>query len=163
MKWKKIVANLAPTISTALGGPLAGTAVKYLVDEFIGEDGNESQLEGALIGATPEQLAKIKEIDSKFAADMAALDVDVYRISVDDRKDARGLAKVNMWPQIVLSVIFIVGYFALVFMLFAGKISISEDMKTTGNILLGVMTGAFPQIMSFWFGSSHGSKEKTKM
>lgn len=162
MKWKKIIANLAPTISTALGGPLAGTAVKYLINEFIGGDGDERKLEEALKGATPEQLARIKEIDTKFASDMAALDVDIYKISVEDRRDARGMAKLNMWPQIILSAVFIIGFFTLVIMLFSGNVTISNEMRTTGNILLGVLTGAFPQIMSFWFGSSHGSKQKTE-
>jgi len=162
MNWKKIIANLAPGISAALGGPFAGTATKYLIKELLGEEGDEKQLEEALKNATPEQLARIKEIDNKFSVEMAALDVDIYKISVDDRKDARGLARLNMWPQIILSVIFFTGYFILVIMLFSGKVAIAEGMRDTGNLLLGVMTAAFPQILAFWYGSSHGSKQKTQ-
>jgi hypothetical protein len=94
---------------------------------------------------------------------MARLDIDVYQIEVEDRKDARGLAKVNMLPQIILSSIFIAGYFAIVYMLFSGKVVIDESIRDMSNILLGVITANIPSIMSFWFGSSHGSKQKNKV
>ena len=163
MNWKKIVGNLAPTLATALGGPLAGTATKYIADKLLGnESATEADIEAFISGANPEQLAKLKEIDNKFAVDMAKLDVDVFKLEVEDKKSARQLAEKNMWPQITLSVIFIGGYFALVFVLFSGKVTITDDIRDMANILLGVLTASIPSIMQFWFGSSHGSKTKDK-
>jgi len=155
-----LVRNFAPAIAAGLGGPVAGQATQHLAN-LLGKPGaNQTELESAIIGATPEQLADIKESDQQFEAQMKALDIDVYKLEVDDRKDARDMAKQNMVPQMTLSVVFIVGYFGLMYLLFFGEVNIGESMRDTGNILIGVMTASIPQIMSFWFGSSHGSKSK---
>lgn len=161
MSWKKVIANFAPTIATALGGPLAGTATKYLASHLLDdEDATEADIEKAILGASPEQLASIKKIDNEFALEMARLDVDVFRLEVADKDSARDLAKKDMRPQIVLSTLFIVGYFAIVAILFSGAVTIDESIRDMSNILLGVLTANIPSIMGFWFGSSHGSKTK---
>lgn len=162
-KWKEIVAGVAPTIATALGGPLAGAATKYLASALLGdENARESQIEAAILSATPDDLLNLRSIDNDFKIKMEQIGVDIYKISVDDRKDARAMAsKTSMAPQCVLSTIFIGGYFGLVYMLFGGYIDINESIRDMANILIGVMTANIPQIMAFWFGSSHSSKVKT--
>jgi hypothetical protein len=35
--WKDIIRSIAPTIGTALGGPLAGTATKFIADKMLGK------------------------------------------------------------------------------------------------------------------------------
>ena len=161
MDWKAVVSNVAPTIATALGGPIAGTAVKFLASEFLGdESATEKQIAESIINASPDQLVKLRELDNAFSVRMAELDIDVYRIQADDRKSARDLAKVNMWPQIILSFAFISGYFTLTHVIFSGNVDIPEGLDQTANILLGVLTGAIPMILQFWFGTSTGSKEK---
>jgi len=161
--WKSIVGTLAPTIATALGGPLAGTATKFLSSALLGnEDASEHDIEAAILGANPDQLGKLREIDNSFKIEMKRIDVDVYALEVDDRKDARDMAKANMVPQMTLSTIFIGGYFVIVWMLFSGQVVIDDSIRDMSNILLGVLTANIPSIMQFWFGSSHGSKQKTK-
>ena len=162
-KWKQIIAGVAPTIATALGGPLAGAATKFLANALLGdENARESQIEAAILSATPDDLLNLRSIENDFKIKMEQIGVDIYKISVDDRKGARGMAvKTSMAPQCVLSVIFIGGYFGLVYMLFGGYIDINESIRDMANILIGVMTANIPQIMAFWFGSSHSSKVKT--
>ena len=161
MSWKKIVGNLAPTIATALSGPLAGTATKFIASELLGnESATEKDVEAFISNANPDQLAKLRQIDNDFSIKMAELDIDVFELEVKDRDSARSLAKVNMLPQIVLSALFILGYFAIVGILFSGAVIIDESIRDMSNILLGVLTANIPSIMSFWFGSSHGSKTK---
>lgn len=160
--WKKIVGSLAPTLATALGGPMYGTAVKFLSTQLLGKDNaKENEIEAAILGATPDQLAKLREIDNDFAAKMRELDIDVYRLEIEDRASARKLFEINIWPQIILTTIFTVGYFALMFCLFGGSFQITESIRDMCNILLGVMTAGVIKILDFWFGSSSGSKEKT--
>ncbi len=36
--WKQVIKSIAPVLGTALGGPLAGTAIKVLGDAIIGGD-----------------------------------------------------------------------------------------------------------------------------
>jgi hypothetical protein len=85
MDWKQTVRNVAPTIGTALGGPLAGTAVKLLADKFLGkQDATEAEVAAAIQGATSEQLIKLKEIDTEFKK-------FVMQISIEEKKIEAGL------------------------------------------------------------------------
>ena len=162
MNWKNVVKNMAPALAATLGGPMSGVAVKYIADKFLGNpDATEDDFEEAIFNATPEKLAELKRIDNEFVIEMAKLDVDVYALEVKDRDSARDLAKINMKPQIILSSIFITGYFLLLFLIVSGHVRISLEIKETAILLLGILTTSMPMIMQFWFGSSSGSKEKT--
>jgi len=155
MSWKKIVAGIAPTLATALGGPFAGMAVKAIGNKLIGkENAQEAEVEAALLSATPDQLLKIKELDSEFALEMKRLDVDLEALAVSDRSSARELFRVNIWPQITLSVLFIGGYFTILWALFGGTIMLDPSIRDMSNILLGVLTAGIPMILRFWFGGS---------
>jgi len=156
MNWKKIVAGVAPTLATALGGPLAGTATKYIAGQLLGdENASEAEIEAAILNATPEDLMNLRKIDNDFKLEMKRLDVDLEKMAVDDRKSARSLAeKTNLWPQIVLSVLFIGGYFGILYLLFSGTITLDGSIRDMANILLGVLTAGIPMILRFWFGGS---------
>jgi hypothetical protein len=159
--WKEIVKGVAPVLGTALGGPFGGAAVKFLADKFLGNPtASEEEIATAVLGAGPEQLTKLREIDNAFKVKMKELDVDVFKLEVADREGARALAKVDMRPHIGLSAVYTIGYFAMLYMFMSGDVEIAANLQSEFNIVLGVMTAAQAQIMQFWFGSSSGSKAK---
>jgi hypothetical protein len=159
--WKALVKNIAPVLGTALGGPLAGAATKFLAEAWLGKpDATEQELAEAIAGASPEQLVRLRELDNDFKLKMRQLDINVFELEVKDRSSARELAKVDMRPQIWLSVIYTVGYFGCLYMFFAGDVAVPETLKSEFGMVLGVMTAAQIKIMDFWFGSSYGSKTK---
>lgn len=159
--WKDLVKNVAPVIGAALGGPLAGAATRFLAEAWLGkEDATEQELAEAIVGASPEQLVKLRELDQSFKLKMRELEIDVFRLEVDDRKSARDLARADMRPQIILSVIYTIGYFTLMYQFVTGDVVIPIQNKDLLLPLIGVMTAAQIQIMNFWFGSSSGSKAK---
>jgi len=167
MNFKSLLKAVAPTLGAAVGGPFGGIAGKMIADAM-GETPpkNASSLEKIVRSALgdPEMVLKLKEAERTFDAKMKELDVDIFAHEVDDRKNARDMAKVNMWPQIILSVVFILGYFVVlsfVFQSLYGDASINPQILVLASTLLGIFTGEIPRIMSFWFGSSAGSKEKT--
>ena len=164
--WKDIVRTIAPTIGTALGGPMAGAASKYIADKLLGKpDASPAEIEQAIISASPEQLSKLKEIDTQFKLEMKKLDIDIFELEYKDRDSARKLFEVNIWPQIIISAIFVLGYFSVLFYLLhsqSGEPNLEGAMLGVVTTILGVLTAAVPQILNFWFGSSLGSKEKTK-
>jgi len=163
MSWKEIVRSIAPTIGSALGGPLVGAATKFLTDEFL-EDGDDSEanLGKFLESANPDTLVKLKELELDFKAKTEALEVDVFKLEVKDRESARKMATSSgMWPQIMFSLIFFVSYFGLIYSLFSGQIVLDDSIRDIANILIGVITASLPGIINFWFGSSEGSKRKT--
>ncbi len=89
-----LLGSVAPTLATALGGPLAGLAVKSLSKALLGaEDFSEEAVMEAMATASPEQLAAVKKIDADFKVQMKSLDIDLERIAVDDRKSARDMQK----------------------------------------------------------------------
>jgi len=159
--WKSVLATVAPVLGTAIGGPL-GTLAGRVVGEVLLGEGEHSQddIAQALEKATPQQLMQLKQADNQFKRDMKELDVKIEKIHSGDRKSARDLAKANMWPQIMLSGIFVAGYFVLLYMIFSGHLILDESIRDMANILIGVMTANIPSIMQFWFGSSTGSKAK---
>lgn len=156
--WKDLVRNVAPMLGTALGGPLAGTAVKVLAAELLGDEkASEKQIEEAVLSASPEQLLQLRAVDNNFELQMKELDIDIVSIDAANTNSARDMAKINMWPQIVLSTIFVVGYFIIVYFLIVNPMELPNSVL----IVVGVITAAIPQILNFWFGSTQSSKEKT--
>ncbi len=161
--WKALVKSLAPTLGAAVGGPAAGSALAVIGDLLLGNSkATEQQIEEAVKKATPEDYIALRQADNDYKLKMEELGVDVFKLEVDDRKDARSMAKVNMWPQIVLSALFITGYFVLAWAVLAGDVELTAGMMQVATMMLGVLTGAIPQILGFWFGSSSGSKDKTQ-
>ncbi|MCK4957760.1 MAG: hypothetical protein KAT00_00130 [Planctomycetes bacterium] len=156
-----LVRKFAPTIAAGLGGPVAGQAVKFLTGKLgIPDDATPTEVETALLSATPEQFAEIKKADQEFEVAMAKLDLDVFALETADTQNARGLFAINMWPQIVLSTIFVTGYFGLMYLIFSGGVKVDDSLRDMSNVLIGVLTAGVIKILDFWFGSSHGSKTK---
>ena len=157
-----LLGQVAPTIATALGGPLAGLAVKTISEAMFGHsDANESEVSAALMSATPDQLQKLKETDATFKLKMKELDIDLERISAADRDSARNMQiHTNDWIPRVLAIMITVGFFGiLVWMLLKG-------MPPTGTeallMMLGALGTAWTGVVNFYYGSSAGSKAKTE-
>jgi len=156
-----LLGQVAPTIATALGGPLAGIAVKTISNVLLGhENGSEDDVKAAMAVATPDQLAALKRIDADFKIHMKELDIDLERIAAGDRDSARKLqSETKDWVPKLLAVVITIGFFGiLVWMLFHG-------MPQTGTeallMMLGALGTAWTGVMNFYFGSSAGSKAKT--
>ena len=163
-KVKTVVATVAPTLGAALGGPLGGMA-GAMVQKALGASNPDEVLQ--ILETDPDALAKIKEAENEFKVRMRELDIDERRLYMEDTKDARLLARdTGTFFQAGLTVVFIVGYFAMIYLFFAN----GEDVEKIGEwgkgqigILLGMLTGAIPQILAFWFGTSEGSRLKNNM
>ena len=85
---KGILGEIAPTIGTALGGPVGGAAASMLAD-VLGCDPTPQKIEKALAQATPEQLAEIKKAELDFEVRMKELEVDVFALETKDTQHAR--------------------------------------------------------------------------
>ena len=166
--FKDILKDIAPTLATALGGPLAGVAANFVTGKMGGGDGSQSTaIESVLrdLTSSSEKLGQLKQIESDFKLEMEKLEVDVFGLEVQDRVSARELAKENMWPQICITFLFLAFYFGLLFYMFSIEVSDQVNMKKGDNslmgelqILIGVLTAGVPQILGFWFGGLFQSK-----
>lgn len=163
MDWKSIVKTVAPALGTALAGPMAGMAIREIGNRWLGSDtAGSKEIEEAVLNATPDQLAELRQIDSDFKVRMRELDIDLEKLEVEDRKSARSLFSISVWPQMLLSAVFGIGYFWVLYLFMAHGVAVDDSLRDAFNIILGVLTAAISSILQFWFGSSLGSKEKTK-
>jgi hypothetical protein len=156
-----LLGQLAPSIATALGGPLAGVAVKTLSSALFGhEDATEQQISEAMASATPDQLAAIKKIDADFKVQMKSLDIDLERIAAGDRDSARQMqmSTKDSTPKI-LAYFITFGFFgALVWILVFGLPQTGLEVIL---MMLGSLSSSWTGVVQFYYGSSAGSKAKT--
>jgi hypothetical protein len=156
-----LVRTVAPTIASAVGGPLAGMATRAISEALLGRpDGSEADLAEAAAKASPEQLLALKQAENEFAVKMRELDIDLERIANEDRNSARHREiQTRDWTPRVLAGLITVGYFgALFYMLRNGlpQHGGSEAML----VMLGTLGTAWGGVVAYYFGSSAGSKAK---
>ncbi len=160
-KLKKIVGTISPLLGGALGGPLGGMAGKML-QKALGVNSDEAAL--AILESNPDSLLKLKQVEADLEVRMEELGITEEQIHADDRDSARALAKEKgITPQVIMSIVYTVGYFVVVFMFMANKIQVPPEHSVMFGGLLGVLSASQIQIMNFWFGSSAGSKRKTEV
>jgi len=156
-----LLGQLAPTIATAIGGPVAGMAVKALAGALgLSQDASSDDVQTALMNATPEQLAAVKKIDADFKVQMKELDIDLERIAAGDRDSARNMQmQTNDWIPRALAIMVTFGFFGILTWL------LTKGVPPTGSetliYMLGALGTAWTGIVQFYFGSSAGSKAKT--
>jgi hypothetical protein len=161
--WKGLVGTVAPTIATALGGPLAGMATSAISKALLGKsDGTEAEIADTLSKSTdPDILQKVKQADQEFAAKMKQLDIDVYKIDAEDRASARAREMaLKDWVPKTLALLYTVGYFIILIIVFIFPIKENQQLI---NTLFGIISAAQMAIITYYFGSSAGSARKSEM
>jgi len=157
-----LIENVAPTIATALGGPVAGMAVKALSTALLGHgDGSEDDLTAALSNATPDQIAAIKRADNDFKVQMKTLDIDLVKIAADDRASARSMQTEVRSPLVpAIAIVVITAFVAVTIGTLLGYAKIESALAGT---LLGYLSAKAELVLSFYFGSSADSESKNEM
>jgi hypothetical protein len=157
-----LIGSVAPTIATALGGPVAGIAVKALSNALFGhQEGTQDDIMTALANPTSDQLAALKKIDADFKVQMKALDIDLERIAAGDRDSARQMQMTTRsWLPEALAILVTVGFFGVI--VYILKFGLPESGREALLLLLGSLGTAWTGVMAFYFGSSAGSQKKTE-
>lgn len=157
MDWLR---QIAPTVASALGGPLAGMAVSA-ISKAIGVDEKEV---GDLISnnkLTAEQVAQIKIAEIELQKQAQELGLNFEKLAVDDRKSAREMqaATRSIVPP-ALAAIVTVGFFGILVMMLLGKV---DSNNPAILMMLGSLGTAWTGIIAYYFGSSAGSQAKTDL
>ncbi len=164
MSW---LAKVLPTIGTALVGPLGGIAASFVAEKLGLEDSTVEAVQAAISGASPDTMLKLKEIDADLQKYFAGLGVKLEEIAAADRVSARDreVKTGDSWTLRVLAAVIVGGFFATVYMVLSGYVSGLKDpiMATTIGTLIGYVSAKADQIVSYYFGSSAGSKEKNEL
>ncbi len=159
-----LVRTVAPTLASAVGGPLAGMATRVISDALLGKpDGTEAELIEAAKAATPDQLVALKNAEADFILRMRELDIDLERLSNEDRANARDReVKVGDKTPKVLAAVITVGYFGVLFWMLKNGLPSSGGSEAM-LVMLGTLGTAWGGIVAYYFGSSAGSRDKNRM
>jgi len=152
---KKLLANIvgsvAPTLGTALGGPLGGMAGD-VISKVLGVDNNPASLEKAIATATPEQLLEIKKAEADFEATMKQLDVDIYKLEAEEKKDARKHFSKD-WTARIIGIAMVGGFLGYIFLVTLQPPE--QNSEALINLVLGYLGGLASAVISFYFGASN--------
>ena len=157
MDWLK---QIAPTIATALGGPLAGMAVSA-ISKAIGVDPDKV---GDLISSnklSADQIAQVKIAEIELQKQAQELGLNFEKLEVEDRKSARDMQSItkSIMPPLLAGAVTI-GFFSIMVMMFFNKI---DDSNPAILMMLGSLGTAWTGIIAYYFGSSAGSQAKTDL
>lgn len=165
MDWKALIGTVAPWIATALTGPLGGMAVTAAADAFGLSDKTESALKQALSGVTPEQMLALKNADQAFQMRMQELGFAhiqvLEQIAFQDRDSARKReSTVGDKTNRNLAYTIIAAFIAMAIGTLMGWAK--ADSVLAGTII-GYLSAKAEQVLSYYFGSTSGSAEKSRL
>jgi hypothetical protein len=157
MNW---LTQIAPTIATCLGGPLAGLAVTALSKLFgVAPDDVKGMIEDGKLSAEQIEAVKVEEI--RFKEQTQALGLNFEQLAVEDRKSARSMqSETKSTVPAVLSYAITIGFFGI---LGAIMLDYAKDNNQPLLIMLGSLGTAWVSVISFWFGSTNASHVKDDM
>ena len=157
MEWLK---QIAPTVATALTGPLAGIAIS-VVSKTLGVEEDKVQDLISSNKMTPEQIAQIKVAEIELKRQENELGLNFEKLAVDDRKSAREMqATTRSIVPPVLAAIVTLGFFGIMVMMLLGKV---DSNNPAILMMLGSLGTAWTGIIAYYFGSSAGSQAKTDL
>ena len=152
---KGVIGAVAPTLGTALGGPMGGMAAN-MVSQALGCNNTPKDIEKAVQNATPEQLAELKKVDNDFEVKMKELDVDLFALETADIQNARSMFSKD-WTSKIIGVLVICGFLGYIFTVTLMPPDAISD--TIVSLVLGYLGGLASAIISFYFGASHTSND----
>ena len=153
-----ILKGVAPVLATAVAGPAGGAAVGWLADKLGVDDATVEGVTAALAG-NPDLTLKLKELDLEYAK-MDAQDRDSARKAYAEVATSEHATKLDkaVVPILALGTVSL----AFLFIGFLIFIDVAPDQQQMIIFALGFITSSAGQVLSFYFGSSQGSKDKTK-
>jgi hypothetical protein len=157
MDWLK---QIAPTIATALGGPLAGMAVSA-ISKAIGVNPTEVSDLISSNKLSAEQIAQVKIAEIELQKQAQELGLNFEKLEVEDRKSARDMQSItkSIMPPLLAGAVTI-GFFSIMVMMFFNKL---DDSNPAILMMLGSLGTAWTGIIAYYFGSSAGSQAKTDL
>jgi hypothetical protein len=153
----------APSLSHALGGPLAGAAVELLSRRLLGrQEGSEEELADMLRAADPATRLKVQEASLAFDRAVLELSLRSEEIAASDRASARRreIALRDRIPGFLGAVV-LTGFFCVLGVMLVSEIP--EGAETEFSIMLGALSTMAAAVMNYYFGSSASSREKTHL
>ena len=145
-----LLKGFAPTLATAVAGPLGGAAVSAIANRLG-------------VGDSVTEVAKAIAGDPAAAQKLAELELEYAKLDAADRSDARkaevALATSNNVPVLnksvtpVLAIIIVIAWGFIQYHLLTHVVP--TEMREIIIRVLGTLDGALVMVLSYYFGASH--------
>lgn len=168
---KRVVDNVLPDVESkitekvrdVLGTTDAAEAAKRAEDP---------QLAGQLRIRLAEIDAEAEKRENELQMERMRTQLETFKAELEDTRGARAMlgeltekGSVIAWGPVVVSVVVVVGFFWVL-----GQLITTPETLTPGNdlvfqvinIAVGALTAGFATVISFWLGSSQGSRDKDR-
>jgi len=101
----------------------------------------------------------------QFKLKLAEMQLDAYKTQISDVQSARQMQMTtrSIWPG-TLTLVIVGGYFGLLITMIIHGIPSTKDPG--GEVLLtliGVLAGAVPMVLGYWFGTTQGKQNTDQM
>jgi hypothetical protein len=152
-----LLKGIAPTLATAVAGPLGGAAITALANKFGVSDSVDAVAKA--IAGDPQAAQKLQELELEMAKlDMAnTADARKMNSEIQSSTTASWLAKNIAY---VIDVAIIAGALTMTFVVFI--VGVPEQNKSMAFTALGSLWTLTGTVVNFHRGSSAGSKAKTE-
>ncbi len=158
----ELLKSLAPTLASALLGPLGGVAVAS-IGKIFGIDGATTEsiskmfTEGKL---TTEHLAELKKLELEYLNDEKERGFRYSELVFKDVASARNMQIASKsYVPAILTYLITLGFFGILGFMMSSYYNSSEPLL----VMLGSLGTAWTACVSYWFGSSSGSAQKTAL
>ena len=150
-----LLKGAAPMLATAVAGPLGGAAISMLASKFGVEESVQAVAEA--IAGDPQAAQKLADLELEFAKIDAA-----DRDSARQREVGMAAAGATHLSQLVVPILALgtvtMTFLFIAFLLF---MEVKSDQQQLVIFALGYATAAAQQVLSYYFGSSKSSQDKT--
>lgn len=166
MDWKDVLKTVAPTLGTALLGPLGGLAVKVASEALDLPEATEEALKQAVTGGSPETMLKLKQADQAFEVRLKELGIEADKLELLDREGARSRDVEyvkqgrNNTRGDILAYTAIGALTADILLLFF--VTVPTSSRDILLVALGALVAIVKDVYSFEFGSSKDSQRNAQ-
>ena len=163
MDWMTTLRQIAPTVASAVLGPLGGVAVAAIGNILGVSEATQEKIADAIKTGqlTPEQVGEIKKLELQYQENEKERGFKYTELEFKDRDSARARevgTKDN--TNKILAFVVIGAFLAMVGATLLGYAKVESVLAGT---LVGYLSAKAEQVLAYYFGSSSGSVAKTVM
>lgn len=163
MNWQDILRSVAPTVASAMFGPMGGAAISA-IGSILGVDkATQDTIKTAIVKGqlTSEQLASIQTLEMQYKNLEAERGFKFSELEFKDKDSARAMqiATHSRMPAI-LTFMVTIGFFGILgMMFFFPELKGNEIMM----IMVGQLSAGWMACLTFYVGTTYSSANKNAM
>lgn len=154
MNWLSVIESIAPTVATAIAGPLGGAAVAALGGVFGLSNATQQDISSLITNGqmTPDQVSQIKQLELQYQNDEKERQFKYADLTFQDVQSARQLEVTtkSITPSI-LSYGVLLGGGSFIAAVLLGYAKVDSVLAGT---LVGYIVSEMKQVLAYWLGSS---------